>query len=271
MPEVFTSTANRTVRAVRDLHQRKNRRARLETIIEGPTVFGEFIDAGIIPLVVLCTQSDALTIERCASIGVEPVRVTEEVLASASDTRAPRSPVAVVGVPEQDEARLHNTLVLIDIQDPGNVGTMIRTAAALGWDVAVAGATAEAWSPKTIRSSAGTHVRTRVIPMDNPVTDAATVGLTTVATIVAGGAPPQPQNAPIALFIGSEAHGLSPETVQECDSRATLAMPGGTESLNAAVAASIMMYAMSGIDGSSIADTMPTMKRLRWDDGSFMG
>jgi TrmH family RNA methyltransferase len=250
MTDMITSTANKTVKAVRELRQVKARTARNETIIEGPTVFGEFVDAGVIPSVTLCTPEDTLTIERCAAIGTEPIVVSSDVLASVADTRTPRSPVVVIPIPEWGQLRLHNTLVLVDIQDPGNVGTMIRSAAAMGWDVAVAGRTASIWSPKTIRSSAGTHVHTRMITMDDPVNEAGSAGLTTAATVVAGGAAPQHQATPIALFIGSEAHGLSQETVQDCDLQITLAMPGGTESLNAAIAASITMYTLSVVDGS---------------------
>jgi TrmH family RNA methyltransferase len=250
MIDVITSRSNGTVKAVRELRQGKARATHSETIIEGPTVFGEFLDAGVIPVVTLCTPEDSLTIDRCTSVGIDPVLVTDEVLASVADTRTPRSPVAVIPIPEWDQLRLHNTLVLVDIQDPGNVGTMIRSAAALGWDVAATGRTADVWSPKTIRSSAGTHVHTRVIKMDNAVTQAAAAGLTTAATVVDGGTPPQPQAVPIALFIGSEAHGLPQEAVGDCDLQITLAMPGGTESLNAAIAASITMYTLSVVDES---------------------
>jgi len=256
VPDVITSRANGRVKMVRELHQRKARSSRGETIIEGPTVFGEFINAGVIPSVILCVPEDDLTIERCASVGVEAVLVTQDVLNSAADTRSPRSPVAIVSVPPGDGLRVHNTLVLVDIQDPGNVGTMIRTAAALGWDVAVSGSTAEVWSPKTIRSSAGTHVHTRLIHLDEPVAQATARGLTTVATVVAGGDQPKRHDAPVAVIIGSEAHGLPADLVEACDLHITIAMPGDTESLNAAVAASIAMYALGTLDGSGVSDTI---------------
>ncbi len=246
MADVITSTANGRVKVVRELHQRSARRARGETIVEGPTVFGEFVDAGVIPSLVLCTPDDTLTIERCSAIGLEPVLVTDEVLASASDTRSPRSPVAVVAIPKMDELRSRNTLVLVDISDPGNVGTMIRTATALGWDVAVSGATAEVWSPKTIRSGAGAHVHTRLVALDEPLSAVSGAGLTSVATVVAGGERPQIHPEPVAVLIGSEAHGLPTGIVKRCDERVTIEMPGTTESLNAAIAAAITMYALSG-------------------------
>lgn len=249
MREVVTSRRNGRVRAVRDLHQRKARKARRETIIEGPTVFGTFIDAGVTPSVVLCTPDDGLTIERSAAMGVEPALVTADVLRSASDTRSPRSPVAAVPTPDPDQLRRHNTLVLVDIQDPGNVGTMIRSAAALGWDVAVSGSTAELWAPKTIRSAVGAHTSTRLVQLAGPLEEANAMGLRTVSTVVAGAGPPRPKAGPIALLVGSEAHGLPDDVVQRSDHRITIEMPGGIESLNAAVAASIAMYAMTALDG----------------------
>jgi TrmH family RNA methyltransferase len=250
MEDVITSRANGRVRAVRELHQRKARATRRETIVEGPIVFGEFVGAGVIPSLTLCTADDALTIQRCVDLGISPLLVSDEVLASVSDTRNPRSPVAVVPVRSSDRLRMHNTVILVDIQDPGNVGTMIRTAAALGWDVAVTGSTAELWSPKTIRSSAGTHIHTNLTQLKEPIAEAIEAGLTTVATIVTGGGHPLPQAASVALFIGSEAHGLPAEIVERCDLTSTISMPGGTESLNAAVAASISMYALTTLDGS---------------------
>ena len=250
MAELITSTTNRRVKAVRELHQRKVRKQRRETIIEGPTVFGDFIDAGVIPSVILCTPDDSLTMERCATIRVEPVLVTKDVLASASDTRTPQSPIAVVPVPAPEQLRQRNTLVLVDIADPGNVGTMIRSAAALGWDVAVSGTTAEVWAPKTIRSSAGTLIHTRLIQLSDPAAEAVTAGLTTIVSIVAGGEAPHQQATPVALLIGSEAHGLPKQLLDQCENQVTIEMQGGTESLNAAIAASILMYAMDMVDGS---------------------
>jgi TrmH family RNA methyltransferase len=237
------------VRAVRDLHQRKARKARRETIIEGPTVFGAFIDARVVPSLVLCTPNDGLTIERCAAIGVEPVLVTADVLRSASDTRSPRSPVAAVPTPDPDQLRRHNTLVLVDIQDPGNVGTMIRSAAALGWDVAVSGSTAELWAPKTIRSAVGAHTSTSLTQLADPLEEANATGLKTVSMVVAGAGPPGPIDEPVALMVGSESHGLPDDIIQRSDHRTTIAMPGGIESFNASVAASIAMYAMTALDG----------------------
>jgi len=212
-------------------------------------VFAEFVEAAFEPVTVLCTPDDLDTIDACHRAGLVCTLVTDEVLTSASDTLTPQSPVAVIDIPPAAPLRLHNTLILVDIADPGNVGTMIRTAAALDWDVGVAGATADVWGPKTIRSGTGAHARAHLVDVERPLVTATEHGLTTVATVVSGGAAPGVQDRPVALLVGSEAHGLPGDLVEGADGRITVPMPGGAESLNVAVAAAIMMYAMSDLAG----------------------
>ncbi len=245
MPDVITSTANPRIKSVRELHGAKRRKARHQTLIEGPAVFEDFLNAGFTPVTVLCTPDDNATIEICHRSNIELTLVTAGVLSAASDTRTPRGPVAVVDLPEPARLRLHNSLVLVDISDPGNVGTMIRSAAAFGWDVAHTVGTADPWAPKTLRSAAGGHVRTRLVPMTDPPNELGAAGLVMVATVAQGGDRPVAPAGPVALLIGSEAHGLPPWAIASCQIAVSIPMHGGTESLNAAVAASIVMYAMT--------------------------
>ena len=247
MAEVITSTANGTVKAVRALHRAKERRQRAQTIIEGPTVLGEFLNAAIVPVIALCMPNDIATQAAGDRHGFEVAVVTENVLTSASETRTPRGPVCVIALPGPAAMSSTNTLVLVDISDPGNVGTMIRTAAALGWNIAVSGTTADPWSPKTIRAGAGAHVHTAIAMIDDPVGDVVAAGVTPVAAVVSGGVPVHPFDAPVGLLVGSEAHGLDAVMVDRCSASVGIPMPGGVESLNAAVAASIAMYAISGL------------------------
>lgn len=245
MTEVISSTANPKIKSVRELHRRKGRRTRHQTLIEGPAVFAEFIEAAFEPVTVVCTPDDLGTIDLCRRAGLAFTLVTQEVLATASDTQTPQSPVAVIDIPRAGQLRLHNTLILIDIQDPGNVGTMIRTAAALHWDVGVSGATADVWAPKTIRSGAGAHAHARLVDVDTPFAMPTELGLATIATVVSGGVTPHVQEWPVALLVGSEAHGLPVDLIERAQRRITIPMRLGTESLNAAAAAAIAMYAMS--------------------------
>ncbi len=219
-------------------------------MIEGPVVFADFLDAGFTPDTVLCTTDDTATIDACHASNVVFTLVTENVLSAASDTRTPQSPVAVIRIPDPATLRERNTLVLVDVSDPGNVGTMIRTATALGWDVAATGSTADLWSPKVIRAGAGAHSRARLIVLDDPLEAPKEHGLTVIATVIDGGDEPRDSPTPVALLVGSEAHGLSAPVVAGSDARITIPMPGGSESLNAAIAAGIAMYAMTDVAGS---------------------
>lgn len=250
MLEVITSTANPRIKSVRGLHRAKERRVRGKTLIEGPAIFADFLDAGFTPSTVLCATDDTATIDACHASNIPFTLVTSDVLKVASDTATPRSPVAVIDVPEPAELRTHNTLILVDISDPGNVGTMIRTATALGWDVAATASTADIWSPKVIRSGAGAHSRARLARIEDPVSASRDQGLAIVAMVVEGGGAPRVLEVPVALLVGSEAHGLAGSLTAASDERITIPMPGDTESLNAAVAAAIAMYAISDVGGS---------------------
>lgn len=197
---------------------------------------------------VVATADDTAAVEYAAGIGVEPLIVSDRVLAAASDTTSPASPVLVLAVPDTPTLRRHRTVVLLDVADPGNVGTAIRTAAALGWDVAVGGTSADPWGPKALRSSTGATLGCRVARIDDPA-DIVREGLVPVALVVRGGISPDAvrraiSDATPALLIGSEAHGLRSSVVAVAHHRLTIPMMDEVDSLNAATAAAIAMYAL---------------------------
>lgn len=236
--DVITSRSNPRVKEIRTLRTPKGRHRSGRTIVEGPTLCDELRLAGIPVSVVLTVDPIADGVTDAAG---EVMLVTEDVLASVADTETPRSPIAVIDIPRPRPLRAHRTVVLVDIADPGNVGTMIRTARAFDWDVAIAGTTADPWAPKSLRSSAGSTFSVRPPRLDDPVGACRAIGLSTVALVVEDGAQPSPQADAVALMVGSEAHGLPPDLVAATDASWTIPMPGGTESLNAAVAAGIAM------------------------------
>jgi TrmH family RNA methyltransferase len=194
------------------------------------------------PETVLTVEDDDETAAVCAEHGWRPIFVSREVLASAGDTAHPQAPVGVIPVPEAQAMRESDTLVLMDISDPGNVGTMIRSAAAFGWEVCISGATADPWSPKVLRAGAGSHFDVHLAHSTDPVGEGRALGLEVIASVVTGGDRPRASERPVALMIGSESHGLSEVDVASADRRVTLSMGGSAESLNAGVAASILMY-----------------------------
>lgn len=245
MDATITSFTNPLIKRIKRLHRGRGRCEAGHTLVEGPAVFSEMVAAGVVPEAIIATRSDEATIDLCESHGWTPSLVTTEVLLSAGDAEHPQSPVAVIRIPDRVAIRGRDTLILDDIADPGNVGTMIRSAAAFGWDVCISGSTADPWSPKVVRAGVGSHFGMYISSSIDPMADAHDMELELVATLVAGGGDPVREDRRIALLIGSEAHGLSEEDTAKADRTVTLSMPGEAESLNAAVAASILMYVLT--------------------------
>lgn len=243
MHEHISSTKNPLVRAFVRLHRQRTRKERGEILIEGPIVFASALAAGCEPLTVLATTDDIVTQNALHSHpNVEFHTVSDHVLKAASDTSHPQSPVATFKRPASPALSERNVVVLVGIGDPGNVGTIIRTAAALGWDVAATPETADVWSPKVLRAGAGTHFSTTIAEGESVAEIFAERPHLLVATVVTDGESTVDTEQPVALLIGSEAHGLAPDVLESADHRLTIPMPGGTESLNAAVAAALGMW-----------------------------
>ncbi len=236
------STANDGVKVVRRLHRGRERRRTGRTLTEGPTLVEAALVAGIVPEEVYAVESGPLT-RRCEAAGSRVVEVSQIVLEAISTTVEPQDPIGVISVPPSAKLDFRRTLVAVDIADPGNLGTLIRSAAALDWQVALIGG-ADPWSPKVLRASSGAQLTSPAIPIAS-LDRLDEIGLTTVATTVSGGTLPASLDAqsPIALIVGSEAHGLPAKIVERCAAIVTIPMPGGFESLNAAVAGAIAMYA----------------------------
>ncbi len=242
---VVTSTGNRIVKEFKELHRSRIRRQKNRTIIEGPTVFSVFVDNGVTPVSVIAHQSDRATIDICSRSQIPLTLASEHVVHAAGGTVTTPGPVAIIDIPAAATLQRSNTLVLVDISDPGNVGTMIRTAAAFGWDVAYAGATADPWAPKTIRAATGAHVYTRLVPLPQDLAPIQETDLAIVASIVKDGDRPARSTDPVALLIGSEAHGLPDWALGPDVTSVSIDMPGGVESLNAAIAAGILVHQLS--------------------------
>ena len=237
------STANERVKAVKRLHRSRERRQTGRTVVEGAKLVEAAFEAGLVPIEVYTLERGSLA-DRCEAAGSQVFEVSRPVIEALSTTVEPQDVVAVVAIPEAKPLERVQTVVAVGISDPGNTGTLIRTAAALGWQSALLDG-ADPWSPKVLRASAGTqfsHPAVRVQSID----DLSAAGLAPVAAIVSGGLAPADVilRQPLALLIGNEAHGLPDELVAQCDVEVTIPMPGEAESLNAAVAGAIAMYAL---------------------------
>lgn len=257
----ITSTGNSRTRLVRKLQTRKGRSEERRFVAEGRNLITEILERGLGVDFIMVPESlledngseTAAMISRCAeSPDITLCAVADREFARISDAGDGIGMLAVVRMNEpcpEDIRKLpadSNLLVLDRIQDPGNLGTLVRTAAAAGYGAVIAlRGTADIWSPKVLRATAGTVF---AIPLLY-VKDAEEIREITgqrrlVVTAVGGGRPYYEEDLRkgIALVIGNEGRGVSPGIMDMADVRVTLPMKGGVESLNAAAAAAILMY-----------------------------
>ncbi len=239
MEPVRTHRAKSVVEAAR-LHRAKDRKERRLTLVEGPQVLKDVIATGAV-----VRETFAL------DAGDDIIPVDQRALERLAGTKSPRGPVAVVEIPTEwlDEKR--NLLVSVGVSDPGNVGTMVRTAAAFDWGFAYLPGSADPWSPKTIRAGAGGQFQT---PVSRIGSLGELTGWATVATVPSGGAGfTEIEERPVAVLIGEEASGLDDRVIESAVYRLTIPMAGPTESLNAAVASAIAVYELSKGSGDDPA------------------
>ena len=168
----------------------------------------------------------------------------------ASPMKNSPGPIFTIAMPEMHDADFDKAILLENVQDPGNVGTVIRTAAAMGIKtVILCGACADVYSPKTARATMGAVFSENIIRLS--AEEAA--GLVHGRGLKLYGAALSPRAKDIralslekaVVAIGSEGRGLSAEMLSLCDGELIIPMAPGSESLNAAVAASIVLWEMA--------------------------
>ena len=243
----------------RDLKRRKARERRSQFVAEGVRTVEELLRSPLAVRGVLRTAAlganprGAALLDDIARRSVECVEVDEKDFLSAADTEHPQGILAVADVPSRSLASLTlsdtmRLLVLDAIQDPGNAGTLVRTAAALGAAAVIAlPGTADLWNAKAVRGGAGAHFRL-------PLVHASPEELTTFLAAngialwgadasgepVGGAQPPRR----LALAVGNEGAGLSAGVRAAAAKLVGLPMAGDVESLNVSVAAGIMLWAV---------------------------
>lgn len=223
--------------------------------IEGPNLLEEALRAGLkIECAFVAQEAEGLLEQLKLPPETEVLLVPRALLDEALTTETPQPVAALVHAPEWTWAHLlphkHKhalVLVLAGIQDPGNLGTILRSAEAFGANgiVSLPG-TVSAWNPKAVRASAGSVLRVpllaasaeecflRLREAEVKVWAAATRSATTADSV------DLVQSA--ALLIGNEGNGLPAEIRAQAEGELTIPCPGPVESLNAAVAASVLLY-----------------------------
>lgn len=226
-------------------------------LVEGPRAAREALASGATVEFAVVTE-EALR-EADIREWLEPLADAEErlvVVDAASfrtlvDTDAPQGVALVVAEPSEAlEALLQGRLIVLDgVQDPGNAGTLLRTAWALGLDGAVAlDGTVDVWNPKCVRASAGAgfHLPVARSPGEGFLEWAEAGEL---PLLTASGTGEDVRGVEVggrwALLVGNEARGPRPELVGASEEAVSVPMPGGADSLNAAVAGSILLWELT--------------------------
>lgn len=241
--EHITSLKNPKVTAWKALKDRKGRRESGCFLVEGRKMVEEALKSAFDVETVLVQEGvsfpDGLTM---------PVyELPAHVLAAVCDTKTPQGIAAVVRMKEQSALGKH-IVVLDGVQDPGNVGTIIRTADAAGLDgVLLSNQCADVFSPKVLRATMGSIFRMNLRTTDDlpgELTKLREKGYSILSSQLDGTPFYERQDVAerFALIIGNEGNGVSEQVQQTATHRVRLPMRGGAESLNAAIAAAIMMY-----------------------------
>jgi TrmH family RNA methyltransferase len=220
---LITSRDNARLKLVRRLRQRKHRDQTGLFVAEGEDLVAAAAEAGIEP-VELLVAGDNVRAELLAEISALP------------------HPARVIGVYRRSDlptAKRDVVLALWQVADPGNVGTLLRTADAFGASVALSPGCADPVGPKAVRASAGAVFRVPLVPWED--LPHRRVALVAHGGRSLGGADLTP---PLVFLLGAEREGLPPELVSDCY-EATIPLPGGAESLNVAAAGAIALYELS--------------------------
>ena len=251
---MITSTANARIRYVRSLQETSARRHEQCLVIEGVRLVEEALQAGIAPRLVLYSpdltsapRGQAL-LARLETLPGERWLASERALKAAADTVTPQGIVAVIPVPAApaEIGAVPLALVLDGLQDPGNLGTILRSAWAAGAGAVITTpGTADPYSPKVLRAGMGAHFHLILLPDQLWPQITRLVAGRQVLLAEARGGTPYDQIAwsqPTALIIGSEAHGCGPEARALATATVSIPLAEGVDSLNAAVAASILLF-----------------------------
>jgi RNA methyltransferase, TrmH family len=256
-PDVISSRTNARVKQLRAAFQGQARLSGGMVAIEGDHLLEEALRSGMVLKSVFV--SERRQTPKVVPRGVEVLRLTEEVFGSVVETQSPQGIAALMVPPVfglEDVVGIGGSapliLVAVGLQDPGNLGTLVRSAEAFGaTGVLITPGTVSAWNQKALRASVGSVFRVPVMGVAaSELRELRARGVRLIAAVGAEGdlvvaAQDVDFRVACAVMIGNEGAGLGEEWLQISDARVTIPCPGPVESLNAAVAGSLLLYEAS--------------------------
>lgn len=246
----FTSAR---VKRLRQLIERSTMRAREGAfVVEGPTLVGDALDAGVeLECLFVAPGTTAPVVDRAADAGVEVFELAAGVLERVATTATPQPVLAIARAVDVDLDKLAGVsliVVCVGIRDPGNLGTVLRSAEASGvGGIICCEGSVDLYNPKCVRASAGSLFHTRIVARGEPVKVLGTLGewgLNRLGTRAVGGEPYHRVDltVPTALVLGNEAHGLSSAAADALDGWVSVPQQGRAESLNVGMAAAVLCF-----------------------------
>jgi TrmH family RNA methyltransferase len=224
-------------------------------VLEGPRVIDAALARGAdVETLYLAPGADRAfgpLVSRIDAMGTPIERLKEGVLERIGDTVTPQPILAVAPTPRYDLSSFGRgglVVVAVTLRDPGNAGTLLRSAEGAGAaGVVFCGNSVDAYSPKVVRSSAGAIFGVPTVEADDPVQvlDAlGAQGRRRLGTANAGGAPVDGVDftGPLAIVVGNEAHGLPAALEAHLDGTVTIPLAGAADSLNVAMAGTVLVF-----------------------------
>ena len=247
---VITSKTNKTVAFVASLKNKKARREHSAYVVEGKKMVAEAFAAGKRVKLVMVAES----VENEMSFPIEHITVSDAVFRYVSDEVTPQGVLAVLSIEKKTITKADGVSVLLDgISDPGNLGTIFRTVAAVGVKKIYLVNCCDPYSPKTVRSSMSGIYHVEFYECGYEESFAALSGVKVFAADM-GGSNIFEINPPddYCVVIGNEANGISEEIEKRADGIIGIPMSKTSESLNAAVSLAITLYTLTVGKGKSL-------------------
>jgi TrmH family RNA methyltransferase len=221
------------------------RRSEKRVIVEGPHLVAEALQAGLEPLALIVSETGLKRAEVRALIGTrEPVILGDRIFGIVADAETAPGIAAEIAISTTSADPAKPAVFLEGVQDPGNVGAILRSAAAFGvGEVVLDRACADPWSPKVLRAAMGGHFKLALRQVADMETEVKQFSGIAVCTVSGGGMPLKKSQlrGRLGWIFGAEGKGVSEALARRASMKVTIPMAPGTESINVAAAAAICL------------------------------